>query len=129
MIPVMQTKPTNCLEACIASLLEVRIEDIPDLEAYTDGPWMKKLNEWLEINYQVVYMEVQILSKEVSKFFQDKDFFHIIIGKTLRSSKIRHAIIARQGKMLHDPYPGGLGVLDDEFLMIGILVKGAKRGR
>lgn len=124
MIPVKQTRlgsTGNCFEASIASLMNLNIEDIPDLCAYQDGPWMKKLNKWLE-KYKLVYMEVHLLVTEAENFFSDKDFYHVIVGDTSRRTGIKHAVVGRKGKMVHDPHPDHAGILQGEMLHIGILV-------
>lgn len=123
MIPVKQTrfgKIGNCFEACIASLLN--IEDIPDFLAYEEGLWLEKTNKWLAENHRLVYMEVSLQAKEKESFFRDKDFFHILVGYTPRSTVIRHAVIGRKWMIVHDPHPDNTGILTDETLNIGILV-------
>ena len=125
MLPVKQTRLKengNCFEACIASLLNLKLEGVPDLLAYDQGPWMEKLNEWLNIKYNLVYMEVHMPSNEVENFFLNKDFYHVIIGNTTRSPEIKHAVIGRKGKMVYDPHPSNIGVIKSDILYIGILV-------
>ncbi len=125
MTPVKQTrlgKNGNCFEASIACLLNLKLEEVPDLLAYEHGPWMEKLNNWLAKEYKLTYMEVHIPIKEADDFFSDKDFFHIICGNTTRSTHIKHAVIGRKGKMVHDPHPSNIGLVEDDMLHIGILV-------
>ncbi len=128
MKPVTQSRTGldgNCFESCIASLLELQLAEVPDLAAYEDdGRWLKKLNEWLGPKYGLAYLELSIAHDETDNFFSDKDFYHVMIGPTERSGKIKHAVIGRKGRMVHDPHPSQRGILrEDSFLMIGVLVK------
>lgn len=125
MIPIYQTRlgaTGNCFEASIASLLNLPLDQVPDLAAYEDnGLWADKLNEWLAPK-GLAYFEARIARNEIDDFFKHKDFYHIICGPTARSAKIHHAVVGRKGKMVHDPHPDGIGVLEEENLNIGVLV-------
>ena len=83
---------------------------------------MKKLNEWLAREYQLQYFESHIKIKELKDFFFDKDFYHIIVGKTIRYEKLLHAVVGRKGKMVHDPHPKGVGLVEEDILRFGIVV-------
>ena len=125
MIPLKQTRlgeTGNCFETCIASLLNLEIEQVPDLLAYEHGPWMEKINEWLASKYKLAYIILYLPKIERDCFFSDKDFYHVMIGNTNRSSDIKHAVVGRRGKMVHDPHPDNIGILDDDMLKIGVLV-------
>jgi len=37
----------NCLQACIATILELSIEDVPHFVARKKADWFDKMNEWL----------------------------------------------------------------------------------
>jgi hypothetical protein len=127
MTPVMQTRfgrQGNCFEACIASLLDMSIERIPDLAAYDDdGEWMGRLNEWLS-KMGLAYFEARIPRDEMKGFFSDKDFCHVMIGPTNRFTDLQHAVVGRKGQLVHDPHPDGVGVLSEpESLRIGVIVR------
>jgi len=126
MKPVYQTRlftNGNCFEDSIASLLELDIDDVPDLLAYQDDQrWVGKLNEWLA-QKGLCYMESLLPLEDVEDFFSNKDFYHTIISDTTSDGKVKHAVIARKGKMIHDPHPAQLKMIEpDEFLRIGYLV-------
>lgn len=64
MIPVAQTNiggRGNCMAACLASILEIPIEEVPDYRAIdaAGGSWMNALNTWLSKHYNVLYFELE----------------------------------------------------------------------
>ena len=123
MKPVMQTMTGtegNCFPACIASLLEIRIDEIPSLGDLT---WVSELNEWLRPR-GLVHLDIRIAKDEIEEFFSDKDFHHVLTGPSPRLDGYDHSVIGRRGVMVHDPYIDGMG-LDDEdngYITVGILV-------
>ncbi|OPY78311.1 MAG: hypothetical protein A4E65_02334 [Syntrophorhabdus sp. PtaU1.Bin153] len=126
MTPVMQTKfgaIGNCFEACLASLLNMSIERVPNFGAYGDeGDWMAEVNEWLS-QMGLAYFEARIPNDEIDDFFRDKDFFHVMVGHTNRFEHLQHAIVGRKGKMVHDPHPDGVGILPTREMLIGVVVR------
>lgn len=126
MTPTQQTiygEKGNCFEACIASFFDIPINDVPNLNAYEEGEWLEKLNDWLRPQ-GLVYFEGRILYGEMDEFFRDKDFYYIAIGPTIRSAEILHAVIGRKGKTLFDPHPDNPGILKEKNGMrFGVFVK------
>ena len=127
MTPTQQTvfgDKGNCFEACIASFFDMDIKDVPDFNAYEEGGvWMRHLNNWLAPQ-GLVYFEGRIPHTEIEEFFRDKDFYHIMIAPTMRSSEICHAVIGRKGKMLFDPHPDNVGIIKEKNgLRFGVFVK------
>jgi hypothetical protein len=54
---VKQNKPTNCFAACLASILEIRIADIP--EGADGSTWdFKAVQEWLADGYAMQLLQV-----------------------------------------------------------------------
>ncbi len=52
MIPVFQTllregRAPNCFSACMASILERRLEELPHFEAFGEGKWFDVVQRWL----------------------------------------------------------------------------------
>lgn len=125
MTPTKQTiigSKGNCFQACIATILDLDLSDVPDLNAYEEnGEWMGVLNEWLAAR-KLAYFEAEIPFGEIDAFFEDKDFYHIIIGPTKQGGKIHHAVVARKGKVVFDPMPGGLELARRDRLRFGMFV-------
>jgi hypothetical protein len=102
--PVMQTKfgetDGNCWAACIASLFsEVDIEDIP----YWRGTgWFEKFTEWSIAEFG--YVPLIIWAGETLPYSWPPNTYYIVSGKSPRGD-YDHAVIYRNGKLVHDPYP------------------------
>jgi hypothetical protein len=55
----------DCLTACVASLLECEIADLPDFSAM-DRKWLKGTREWLEANgYACIWIAKESLSSHL----------------------------------------------------------------
>jgi hypothetical protein len=108
--PVKQTKIYegpgtcgNCLTACVSSLLEIPIEQIPNFVEDRED-WQTYLNEFLE-PYNMVYVEVPVSAIE------NQDLgYHLICGFTVRSDVVPHAVVAFNRKYYHDPHPSNAGL-------------------
>jgi len=102
MKPVMQTRFSedgNCFEACIASILEIPLEEVPDLKECKDVyEWNKTINSWLKTK-GLQYMELE--TKEYPFYFIES--YHLIIGHKERG--IYHAVVGLNGNVVHNPHP------------------------
>lgn len=131
MKPVKQTifgdgengnKAGNCLSACLASILEIPIEEVPVFSAMGDD-WFKNLFEWLKsknCEYHGCARGTWILH-----YTTGIDGYFIVNGLSPRagidgnSSKMRHSVIFHKGKMVFDPHPSDAGLMSmDEAYMI-----------
>ena len=132
MIPVTQTKVVvfnsqgaavqrgNCYAACIASILELPITEVPNIETLyaMDGTfYYEVLCKWLaHLGYEMT------TDGRFGCFHGDrtKDCFieelqnqyYIVSGKSPRG--IQHACIYKNGKMIHDPHPTREGLVTEE---------------
>lgn len=113
MKPVDQTKTLdagergNCLAACLASLFEMSIDQVPALEELSPGAWKTALDEW-----------VSSLGKELVR--RDPDQYHhnqhyIAVGLSSRGN--RHATIGLNGAVVHDPDLAREGLAQFEYIM------------
>ena len=129
MKPVMQTDLSfdtgNCGEACIASILEIGLKDIPMLhnpENPQDGhDYCKNLREFLS-KFGLSYMDVSMQEGcDPKDFF--KDCWVIVSGPSPRATEDwhRHAVVWKNGEIVHDPHPqgGGLKKID----MYGVFIE------
>lgn len=110
MKPVMQTifapPKGNCYQACIASLLELPLDGVPN---FADGPrsrFWDRVDDWLESQ------GLQVLHINELNGFEIKGY-HIISGKSPRGNW-RHATVGFQGEIVHDPHPEGGGLKEIE---------------
>jgi len=100
MIPANQSEIAgNCFAACVASILEVQIDQVPDCRPQARKLWYDRLNDWLRgFDLQLCFGEVPPCAEA----------FVIATGPGPRGC--RHAVVWRNGKMVHDPHPSRAGL-------------------
>jgi hypothetical protein len=102
MKPVYQTvfSPPlgNCVQACVASILELPLEQVPNF-MLADDLWREAFDEFLE-PYGLYTMTTYVT--DVWK----PEGYHLICGPSPRGD-YWHAIVGYKGKAVHDPYPDG----------------------
>ena len=133
MIPVDQTKlgfgSGNCGAACIASILEISIEDIPNFHG--DDPkdadtYWSNICKWCENKpFMLVsfYIPNEYDAKEILK-----DCWCIASGLSPRRTEEwhRHAVVWRNGEIVHDPHPSRLGLREIDMYDVFIWKNPAK---
>ena len=105
MIEVTQTEVEsgkgNCLSACLASLLEMSLKNVPYF-VETDS-WYGEVQQWLqEQGLQMVLVSVDGISRV-------GNIHHIIMGVGPRSG--RHSVIGFNRKIVFDPHPSRDGLV------------------
>lgn len=112
MKPVDQTKTLdggergNCLAACLASLFECKLDDVPALEELPPGAWKIAMAQW-----------ASSLGKELIKRDPDQycpDVHYIAVGLSDRGN--RHATIGLNGVVVHDPHSARKGLERVEYV-------------
>lgn len=110
MKPVFQQRDENgnwdnCFSACVASVLELQIEDVPDF-MYRDGKlndaWFDEFIEWLRPQGLSAMI---VVCHEAD--FPLKDAYYLIGGKAKRG--IMHSVVGFNSEIVHDPFPLGSG--------------------
>lgn len=108
MIPVTQTRTGlqgNCFEACLASLLDVPIYAIPELGH--DPEFMPNLQKYL-FPLGRFYFQLKPDDPLLPEIFAAGPTWHTMEGISPRGGP--HACVAMNGKLVHDPHPGGDGL-------------------
>lgn len=118
----------NCFPAVIASILEMEVADVIQIqEYYDDNDWMTKLTDWLEErnmtysnadHFKCFHPELhhQIrCDNDLDGYIkmlctENKDKYYFVVGRSPRSKNIKHIVIFQNGIMVHDPHPDGTGV-------------------
>jgi hypothetical protein len=106
MIPVTQTEigvdnpRGNCLMACVASILEVPLESLPDLYERE-----KAGDHWFTVLAEVLASH-GLKPIEGGK----RDLYHIGVGPSPRSD-MPHAVVMLGTEMVHDPHPDRTGLV------------------
>lgn len=122
MKPVYQTifdKPHgNCLQACVASILELDLDQVPNFVENDD--WFQALETFLE---RFDLQPAQLDPTKTEKIWKPTGF-HIKGG--LGPRKLHHAVVGLAGKTVHDPHPdgGGLVLLEDWIVFVATMTHG-----
>ena len=129
MKPVMQTDFTfengNCGEACVASILEIKLSDIPPLHNPNDPKdghtYCKNMRKFL-FKFGLSYVDISMNEGHDPKDFF-KDCWVLATGPSPRATEDwhKHGVVWRNGKVIHDPHPDGTGLKEIE--MYGLFVK------
>ena len=113
MIPVDQTKfgpvEGNCFSACVASILEIPLDDVPQFMA---GDWWANFSAWCAARNVVPrYWPCKAWCESTDAPFLGVPTGHsIMTGESPRHPGVLHAVVARDGEMVHDPNPSRAGV-------------------
>ncbi len=114
MIPVTQTKfgpeEGNCFSACVASILELGIEDVPHFCAYSNKRWLREAEAWLRENYNLTLLS--FASRGTSGVYCIPAIHHILSGQSVRG--LCHSVVGFRGKVVHDPHPSRKGIVEIE---------------
>lgn len=99
----------DCQRACIASLLELEISDVPHFfESGNDEEFNRSLNEYLSTK-GFIHLELKFVDNE---FPVKIPCYHMIYGQTDRG--FHHAVIGLNGEVAYDPNPAKTGLLESD---------------
>ena len=100
---VMQANGGDCMRACVASLFNIALSEVPDL---SDHGWQTELREWARPR-GYGFVTIECPNEDV---FRDSfsDGFLIVAGQSARDRL--HAVIYKDGKLWHDPHPASTGI-------------------
>lgn len=92
--------PGDCVRACVASILDLPIEEVPHFVQLHDQEWQLAMIDWCE-ERGIVATWKQGISRD--------HWPYMVCGPSPRSG--RHACVYQSGALLHDPHPSrdGLG--------------------
>jgi len=96
----------NCFAACIASLLELPIESVPNF-CSLGVDWLMATNKWLK-SFDLWFLDTRLPKPIDLSFFYG---YYIVSGKSPRH--IDHSVIYKDSEMIHDPHPEGGGVVPE----------------
>lgn len=105
MIPVLQDKfgrPSkygggNCLQACVASLLNLPLESVPHFMIFGKEDWWDAFNLFFFSRKMIVLGWVKGLPPKDNKYY--------IASTRVKGKNYNHAVICRNQKIVHDPSP------------------------
>ena len=129
MIPVDQDRfglpDGNCLAACVASLLELPLAEVPH---FAGERWRADLDEWLRARglWALMFVPGAATSLAEASAWLDATVsgFCIVSGQAARG--LLHATVWRGGDLVHDPHPDRAGLLDVEDVIVLVPIDPAR---
>lgn len=94
----------NCLSACVASLLDMQVEDIPHFSWHMSD-WFRILYMFLEDRGYSVKMMPTKTTYQWKEHVKGLDGYLIVGGGSPRGIKNGHAVIYKNGQPFFDPHP------------------------
>ena len=108
MNPIYQTIFTvpggNCLQACLASILNLPLESVPHFANIENDDWWIQCQDWCR---QFGIYPIYIPADGVKDPYFLKGY-HLITGET--SAGHSHVVVGCDGKVVHNPIPEGTGL-------------------
>lgn len=93
----------NCLAACVASILELDLEDVPNFTAIPgEHEWWKALQAFVTERGWYLYA----LDPEQGA---PEETYYLAVGKSPRGD-FNHVVVANGKDIVHDPNPSGEGL-------------------
>jgi len=114
LIPVYQTRfggfdspveeQGNCFQACVASILEIPLEDAFDAIKYPDGKWFNEFNRWLK-KYNLACLAFETSEEKPVSFSPLIGYAIMQCKSATLPNKESHVVIIKDGVEVHDPNP------------------------
>jgi len=97
--PAFDEPHGNCLQAAIASLLELPMAQVPHAVLLADDVWWESLQAW---SRRTIGMDlVAFPACDLTRWTPES--YHLITGKSPRG--VEHATVGLRGRVVHDPHP------------------------
>ena len=114
MIKINQTifnKNGNCYSACIASILEIPIKDVPAFSYNNGKSSFINANDWIMTNFNMYLLSSDInnFDKENLQIIKKFKIYHLILGLSATYNTY-HCCVGLNGDVVHDPHPKQLGL-------------------
>jgi len=106
----------DCFRACIASLLELPIDEVPHvLNSPKPSRWYEDILQWLG-KRGLAYIEYRVTDEDMKHWqllwgVDNLHIYHIITGQSPRDKKIYHSVIGLNGQIVFDPHPDNTGLV------------------
>jgi hypothetical protein len=115
MTPVMQTvihpEIGNCMQASVASLLDMELGQVPNWIELPEDEWVDIFLNWLWANGYEFHGEMPgSYISDVAEYTSGIDGHVIVKGSS--NYPRGHMVIYKEGELSHDPAPAGFGVFE-----------------
>lgn len=120
MKPVQQEKTESgsgdCFAACIASLLEMPLEEVPNFCAEGEEWPINAINWYRGQGFAILEFDYSDQPDSVAiAEMKSLGGYCIVSGQSSRFDCL-HAVIYKDGELIHDPSPDGGGVKDIQYV-------------
>ncbi len=100
----------NCLQACLATVLGLPLEDVPHFVHLYGDEWLQEMQKWLRPRGLGV-----MRAEEGTK----PEGFQLMNGQSPRGD-FGHVIVSQDGQHYHDPHPSREGVVGEVYYYVFI---------
>jgi hypothetical protein len=108
----------NCFQACLASILEMKLDDVPDFCNIVKDPfyqWQIETNKWLrQFGLAMVTVDHNFNDDICNGFIEDC----YIIATGNNHDGVRHCVVWRNGEIVHNPNKYCKGIKPDSIDII-----------
>lgn len=105
----------NCTEACIASILNIGIDEVIDMHGEAERLCLGQEGYLYSYHFWKIFGKFfELRGFESVMFKKPRHFkgFYIAYGPTTRENNLMHMVIFKDGHMYHDPHPSDAGITD-----------------
>jgi hypothetical protein len=119
MTPVDQVRDFewgDCLQACLASVLDLKLNDVPDFIKIYGPKWFTELCVWLgKRGKYAIYVST---ANSLISYVYPQNLYWIGVGDGPRG--VRHAVVCLHNEVVHDPHTsrGGLEEIEDALVIV-----------
>jgi hypothetical protein len=100
----------NCFATCLACILELDVATVPNFCFENGDDWFNAANAWLTERFHLRMIMLKWDSRASAKYGLG-DALCIAGGPAERG--FAHAVVWKNGKLLHDPHPDSTGLIGD----------------
>ncbi len=110
----------NCLQATVASILELELEDVPNFQ---EAP--EEIGFWGMFYRYLRGRGFVVLEIQRESLVLEPDCLYLAHGDSPRG--VKHSVVYRKGRLVHDPHPSRAGLVGDpDYICLLIPIDPAK---
>jgi hypothetical protein len=114
MKPIDQASPRGCFQACVASVLELPLSEVPDFCApgWADGDWWTAFQQWCS-RRGLIAVEIYLDGKRITFAPLPDGLIGILSGKSPRGVFQHSVVVVFENfdfVLAHDPHESRAGI-------------------